>query len=253
MEAEIRSVLIDGSLKVVKFRNHSNNRIGAYRIYFQIDFFLCYNSRIKGVNILKTILLTGFEPFLDFPTNPTMQIAEHFNGQTFGEYTVHSRILKVDFAVAANELKEHMATLQPDIIISLGLAGGRYKITPERIAINVKDGAKDNNGYLPVDEPIDEASQDGYFSTLPIREIVNALQQAGYPAEISNTAGAYLCNNIMYEALRYSEGKQVKAGFIHIPASFELAIQHGKIPGWSMRDLIAAIQISIEKAVEDAL
>lgn len=138
--------------------------------------------------------------------------------------------------------------MKPQIIISLGLAGGRFKVTPERIAINVKDGEPDNNGYTPVDERIHEEGADAYLTNLPIRSMVNRLQAEGYPAEISNTAGTYLCNNIMYEGLAYAQQHEgVRAGFIHIPASFELAIQHGKIPGWSIRDLVAAVQLCIEE------
>lgn len=196
---------------------------------------------------MKKLLVTGFEPFLQFPTNPTMEVAKALHGEQIGDYVIHTEILPVDFATAADELKKHIAAQQPDAIVSLGLAAGRYKITPERIAINVKDGVKDNTGYLPVDEPIDVDGKDGYFTTLPIRQMVDALQQAGYPAEISNTAGAYLCNNVMYAALQYAEPKQLQAGFIHIPASFELAIQHGKMPGWSMRDLIAAVRIALQQ------
>ena len=196
---------------------------------------------------MKKLLVTGFEPFLQFPTNPTMEVAKALHGEQIGDYIIHTEILPVDFATAAGELKKHIAAQQPDAIVSLGLAAGRYKITPERIAINVKDGVKDNTGYLPVDEPIDVDGKDGYFTTLPIRQMVEALQSAGYPAEISNTAGAYLCNNVMYEALQYAEPKQLQAGFIHIPASFELAIQHGKVPGWSMRDLIAAVRIALQQ------
>lgn len=80
--------------------------------------------------------------------------------------------------------------------------------------------------------------------------MVNRLHNEVYPAEISNTAGTYLCNNIMYEGLRYAQQHEgVLAGFIHIPASFELAIQHGKIPGWNSQDLIASIEICIKEAI----
>ncbi|MDP1394098.1 pyroglutamyl-peptidase I [Lysinibacillus capsici] len=197
---------------------------------------------------MTKILVTGFEPFLDFKINPTMQIVEALNGKKIDSYDIVGRILSVDFQQSAEQLKQHIEEVKPQIIISLGLAGGRFKVTPERIAINVKDGEPDNNGYTPVDESIYEEGEDAYLTNLPIRSMVNRLQGEGYPAEISNTAGAYLCNNIMYEGLAYAQQhKGVRAGFIHIPASFELAIQHGKIPGWNIGDLIAAVQLCIEE------
>lgn len=197
---------------------------------------------------MTKILVTGFEPFLDYKINPTMQIVEELNGKKIDSYDIVGRILSVDFHQSAEQLKQHIEEVKPQIIISLGLAGGRFKVTPERIAINVKDGEPDNNGYTPVDERIHEEGADAYLTNLPIRSMVNRLQAEGYPAEISNTAGTYLCNNIMYEGLAYAQQHEgVRAGFIHIPASFELAIQHGKIPGWSIRDLVAAVQLCIEE------
>lgn len=197
---------------------------------------------------MTKILVTGFEPFLDYKINPTMQIVEELNGKKIDCYDIVGRILSVDFQQSAEQLKHHIEKVKPQIIISLGLAGGRFKVTPERIAINVKDGEPDNNGYTPVDERIHEEGADAYLTNLPIRSMVNRLQAEGYPAEISNTAGTYLCNNIMYEGLAYAQQYEgVRAGFIHIPASFELAIQHGKIPGWSIRDLVAAVQLCIEE------
>ncbi|RDV32482.1 pyroglutamyl-peptidase I [Lysinibacillus capsici] len=197
---------------------------------------------------MTKILVTGFEPFLDYKINPTMQIVEELNGKKIDCYDIVGRILSVDFQQSAEQLKQHIEEVKPQIIISLGLAGGRFKVTPERIAINVKDGEPDNNGYTPVDERIHEEGADAYLTNLPIRSMVNRLQAEGYPAEISNTAGTYLCNNIMYEGLAYAQQHEgVRAGFIHIPASFELAIKHGKIPGWSIRDLVAAVQLCIEE------
>lgn len=207
---------------------------------------------------MKKLLLTGFEPFLKFTVNPTMKIVEELDGETIGGYKIVGRIMSVDFNSSGSELLAHIEDTRPDAVISLGLAGGRYKITPERVAINVKDGDADNEGHIPVDEPIAEGSEPAYFSTLPIRAMVNKLQENGFPAEVSNTAGTYLCNNVMYEGLRYAKAQDrpISSGFIHIPASHELAIQHGKIPSWSHEDLKNSIRICIEvlgKEVEKAI
>lgn len=202
---------------------------------------------------MTKILLTGFVPFLDYKINPTMQIVEALSNKEMHGYEIVGRILSVDFQQSADQLKQYIDEVKPQMIISLGLAGGRYKITPERIAINVKDGEPDNNGYTPVDESIYENGADAYLTNLPIRNMVNRLQKEGFLAEISNTAGTYLCNNIMYEGLAYAKQNEgVKAGFIHIPASFELAIQHGKIPGWNIQDLITCIKLCIEETIRAA-
>ncbi|WP_078592983.1 pyroglutamyl-peptidase I [Evansella clarkii] len=196
---------------------------------------------------MKTLLLTGFEPFLNFPVNPTMEIVKELDNEVINGYKVAGRILTVDFNRSGDQLVKEIERVNPDAVISLGLAGGRFKITPERIAINCNDGEPDNTGYKPDGEKIDDAGEDGIFTTLPVKQMVAALGEQGYPAEISNTAGTYLCNNVMYRGLRYfqQEKSQVPSGFIHIPASHDLAIRHGKIPGWPQRDLTESIRVCI--------
>lgn len=202
---------------------------------------------------MKTLLLTGFEPFLNFTINPTMRIVEELHGQQINEYKIHSEVLPVDFRKAGALLVEHIENVKPNVVLSLGLAGGRYKITPERIAINVNDGDSDNSGNVLVDELINFDGAAAYMSTLPIRAMVNRLLEEGLPAEISNTAGTYLCNHIMYQGLDYAEthNQNIKCGFIHIPASHDLAIQHGKIPSWSHDDLKRGIVTCIEVLSEN--
>ncbi|MGN7476586.1 pyroglutamyl-peptidase I [Solibacillus silvestris] len=198
------------------------------------------------------LLLTGFEPFLTNPINPTMDIVRALNGKRIDQYEIVGHVLSVDFQKAPEQFLKLIEEVKPTIIVSLGLAAGITKISPERVAINVKDGEKDNAGNAFEDAPIRENGDVAYFSTLPIRKIVNRLNTAGFPAAISNSAGTYLCNNIMYEGLYYAaNNERIKAaGFIHIPASFELAIQHGRIPGWSARDLQKAIELALGECVQ---
>lgn len=193
---------------------------------------------------MKKLLLTGFEPFLQFPMNPTEQIVNNLHGKVIGEYTVESIVLPVDYSESEKQILEKIKELSPDAVISLGLAAGRFKITPERVAINVKDGAADNQGVALEDEPIAIDGDDAYFSRLPIRQMVNALKENQLPSEISNSAGTYLCNNVMYAVLK--NVPNIPAGFIHIPVSHEMAIIDGKYPSWSMHDLQRAIIICIE-------
>jgi pyroglutamyl-peptidase len=194
---------------------------------------------------MKTLLVTGFDPFLQFKMNPTDEIAKRLNGLQIGDYQIVSKTLPVDYALSEVEIVRYIQECKPDAVMNLGLAAGRSKITPERIAINIKDGAADNTGKTMQDVAITEQGPAGYFSTLPIRNMVNALNEKGYPAEISNSAGTYLCNNVMYTVLHtFPEIKQ--AGFIHIPANHEMVVEGGKYPSWSLRDLEESIKICIE-------
>lgn len=197
---------------------------------------------------MKKLLLTGFEPFLNYPINPTMEVVKALEGKVVNGYTIHGNILPVDFAKSGDLLLEEIKAVDPDAIISLGLAGGRFKITPERIAINVSHGDQDNQGNKPTNKAIFADGDDGVFTTLPIEEMVAKLMDANLPADISNSAGTYLCNNVMYHALYQlkKENRKIPSGFIHIPASHELAVKHKGIASWSQADLTKAIQICIE-------
>ncbi|MEH7300019.1 pyroglutamyl-peptidase I [Neobacillus drentensis] len=193
---------------------------------------------------MKTLLLTGFEPFLEFPINPTEKIVKELDGACIGGYQIKGLLLPVDYREAGERILEEIKKQEPDAVLSLGLAAGRSTITPERIAINCRDGAPDNNGVVLNDASIIEDGPDGYFSTLPIRQFVNKLNESGYPAKISNTAGTYLCNNVMYVVLH--EVKDRPVGFVHIPASHELVLSGKKeMPSWSDRDLLEAVKVMI--------
>lgn len=198
---------------------------------------------------MKKLLLTGFEPFLNHPINPTEEIVLRLDGAQIGSFEVEGILLPVDFEKAPVAILEAVREVAPDAVLSLGLAAGRSQITPERIAINCRDGAADNSGRALVDSEIVEGGADGYFSTLPIRAFVDALIEKDYPASISNSAGTYLCNNVMYTVLHELKEKKVEipAGFVHVPASHELVIDEKRaMPSWSSRDLHEATKIMIK-------
>ncbi|GGH86457.1 pyroglutamyl-peptidase [Pullulanibacillus pueri] len=201
---------------------------------------------------MKKLLLTGFEPFLDFPINPTSDIVEALDEKELGGYKIYGRVLPVEYNVTGNQLIEHYKDVEPDDVISLGLAAGRHLITPERVAINCKGGAKDNRGIIYEDDRIDQEGPNAYFSKLPLRSFLNELNGAGYPADVSNTAGTYLCNYVMYTMLHYlsENNSNVRAGFVHIPASHELALTNRKLPSWSLNDLLEGIKIIIRTLEE---
>jgi pyroglutamyl-peptidase len=198
---------------------------------------------------MKKCLLTGFEPFLDHPINPTQEVVQALDKKTIGEFEIIGRILPVVFEDAGEKILQLIEETQPDAVISLGLSAGRTKITPERVAINCRDGAVDNSGKRWEDAPIEEEGDVAYFSSLPIREMVNKMKKEQLPAEISNTAGTYVCNNVMYKTLYYlnKQGStHIPAGFIHIPANHELTIHQPRYASWSTEDINKAIRLCIE-------
>lgn len=196
---------------------------------------------------MKKLLLTGFEPFLNYPINPTEEIVQALDGAVIGDYMVCSKLLPVEFRLSGDRIIEYIQDILPDAVISLGLAAGRSQITLERIGINCADGEKDNTGYKPLGERIVADGADGMFTSLPLNRMLEGLIEAGYPASISNSAGTYVCNQVMYRVLHHlQETKQSKqAGFIHVPANHSLALHMGKIPSWSQQDLQEAVQVLI--------
>ncbi len=196
---------------------------------------------------MKTVLLTGFEPFLENRVNPTEQLVQQLNGAVINEYEVKGVVLPVSFRQAGPVLINSFKAFKVDAVVMLGVAVGRSRITPERIAINCKDGASDNGGVSYEDESIHEDGEAAYFSSLPIRKITNTLQEEGLPAAISNTAGTYVCNYVMYEMLDYLAKQQmnIPAGFIHVPANQELALTRPELPYMKQQELERAVTISI--------
>ncbi|GAB2737650.1 pyroglutamyl-peptidase I [Nocardioides pakistanensis] len=200
--------------------------------------------------------MTGFEPFGGMPVNPTEQLVSALDEAAVPGVTLHTAVLPVAYDECANVVRDLLDRHEPDAVIACGLAAGRAAVTPERIAVNVKDTASDqsiadNTGRRPSDEPIAPDGPDGLFSTLPVREIVVALQAAGIPAAISNTAGTYICNNTMYAVLDHLRraGRNVPAGFLHFPASTEMAVGDPRLPSLPMATMERALQVAIDTVV----
>ncbi|WP_017549404.1 pyroglutamyl-peptidase I [Salinicoccus carnicancri] len=196
---------------------------------------------------MKKLLLTGFEPFLSFRSNPTEAAVRELDGLVIGEYSVTGKIYPVVFDGIGERITGDMEAEHPDAVVCLGLAGGRHTIHIERIAINCIDGRTDNAGFNPDGEKIDGAGPDGLFSTLPVKKLEAALRKKAIPASISNTAGTYLCNNVMYSALNHiqDKGLDTPAGFIHVPAHHEIGTELD-IPSWSQGDITHAVRTIIE-------
>jgi pyroglutamyl-peptidase len=199
---------------------------------------------------MKKLLLTAFEPFAGEAINPSAEAARAIDGIVFTDALVRVVELPVDRHRAVEVALGLIRAGHPDIIIMLGEAGRRYRINPERVAINVDDfRIPDNAGNKPTDEPIIEGGPAGYFSTLPIRAITARINAAHIPAAISNTAGTYLCNRLFYSVMNFIkvEGLPVTAGFIHLPYLHEqVTDKDPDAPSLSRESIVEAVRLAIE-------
>ncbi|WP_186333531.1 pyroglutamyl-peptidase I [Paenibacillus xylanexedens] len=204
------------------------------------------------------ILISGFEPFGGDAVNPTGAIIEALANEVVEGTELKTVLLPVHFNECADLLIAEMEAYGPDVVIACGLAKGRTSITPERIAVNIKDippgSYADNQGQRPVDEPIVDGSPDGLFSTLPLRAMVNDMSAAGIPASVSNTAGTYICNNTMYRVLDHIRVGQlpIRAGFVHFPASTEMAVLQPSVPSLPIPMMLDALRIMIRTVVAES-
>lgn len=190
------------------------------------------------------IIVTGFDPFGGEKINPSIECVKALPGIK-GVELIRLELPTV-FKESAKRLNEVINEVKPDAVLSVGQAGGRPGITMERIAINVDDARiPDNISQQPIDETIQTKGAAAYFSTLPIKRIVKAIREAGIPVEVSNSAGTFVCNHIMYQALfaATKADKPFKAGFMHIPFIPEQTTDKPSLP---LEESTKALQIAIE-------
>ena len=190
------------------------------------------------------IIVTGFDPFGGETINPSIECVKALP-EIEGVELIRLELPTV-FKKSAKRLNEVINDVKPDAVLSVGQAGGRPGITMERIAINVDDARiPDNISQQPIDEAIQLDGEAAYFTTLPIKRIVKAIREAGIPAEVSNSAGTFVCNHIMYQALfaATKADKPFKAGFMHIPFIPEQTTDKPSLP---LEESTKAVQIAIE-------
>ncbi len=189
------------------------------------------------------ILVTAFEPFGGDAVNPTMEALARLAPRE----GLSRLVLPVSFSGAGREIARAMEALRPDAVLSLGLAAGRDRITPERVAINLDDARiPDNDGFTPVDAPIVPDGPDAYFSTLPVREIARRIGALGIPAGLSLSAGTYVCNHVMYTALHLAKTRYpgTKCGFLHVPYMDEMPHDRSK-PSLPLGDIVRAVEEAV--------
>ena len=198
------------------------------------------------------VLVTGFDPFGGEKLNPALEAIKSLPSEIQG---VEVRWLEVPtvFYKSAKILEEEIRIYQPDIVLCIGQAGGRKGLTPERVAINQDDARiQDNEGNQPIDRPIQLDGPPAYFSSLPIKAMVQAIKEEGLPASVSNTAGTFVCNHLMYQVLYLVEKEfpTIKAGFMHIPYMMEQVIDKPNTPAMDLVDIVRGIEAAIRATIE---
>lgn len=199
----------------------------------------------------RTILLTGFEPFGGDAINPAQKALRWYEGRFIEGYSIYAKELPTVFGSSIEQLYEAIDEIKPELVICLGLAAGRPDITMERIAINVDDASiPDNEGNQPAGQPIFPDGPAAYWSTLPIKAMVNAMKEQGIPASVSNTAGTFVCNHVFYGLMHKLEqcGGRVRGGFIHIPMLPEQAISRSG-PSMGMEMILKGVEAGIRAAI----
>lgn len=195
----------------------------------------------------RHILLTGFDPFDGDAVNPSGEVAKRLDGRVIGDRVVRSAVLPVQHETAQAVVRPLLETPGLVAVVHLGLAGGRARISIERVAVNVMDYSRpDAHGQVLCDVPCAPDGPAGYFSTLPLREMLAALTAEGIPAAISNTAGTYLCNHVLYATLHHlaRRGLRVPAGFVHLPFLPSMVAAHDREePSMDLATMIRSLEV----------
>jgi pyroglutamyl-peptidase len=198
----------------------------------------------------KKLLLTGFEPFGGASFNPSGAVVSQMAAIDITGVEIVTAILPVEYKRSAEILIEKIKAEKPDIVISLGQAEGRDFIGPEQVAINLADARiADNAGVLIENAPINQDAPDAFFSTLPVRAIVQEIQAHSISAKVSLSAGTFICNEIFFQMQRYLSATDVISGFIHLPLAPEQASEFPGLATMSLSDQVKAIVIAIEVSV----
>lgn len=199
------------------------------------------------------VLLTGFDPFGGDKVNPATEAVKRVSDNVNGVEVVKIEVPTVfhkSIDVVAKAIEEE----KPDAVLCIGQAGGRAELTPERVAINLDDARiADNEGNQPIDVKIFEDGEPAYFATLPIKAMVASIRNAGVPSSVSNTAGTFVCNHLMYGVL-YTLAKKypgVRGGFMHVPFIPEQVVNRANTPSMALSDIVKGIEAAITAIAEN--
>ncbi|MFZ7087731.1 pyroglutamyl-peptidase I [Curtobacterium sp. RRHDQ10] len=204
---------------------------------------------------MTTILLSGFEPFAGAVRNPSWDAVSAIAADWQGDERVEAVLLPVAFDRAVQVLTAAVDRVVPDVVVAVGLAEGRTGITPERIAVNLDDARiPDADGAQPVDAPVRSGGPAASFTSLPVKRMVAAAQQAGAPAALSATAGAYVCNHVFYALQSLAaERPGMRAGFVHVPATPETRVsERPDATAVPLEVLVSGLTAAVRAALDPA-
>ena len=192
------------------------------------------------------LLLTAFTPFDGERINPALEAVKLVKDR-IGNLLIVKLEVPTVFGKSIDTVREAIEREKPDFVLSIGQAGGRAEITPERVAINLNDARiPDNEGNQPIDEPIFPDGENAYFSTLPVKAMVEAIRKEGLPSSLSNSAGTYVCNHLMYGVLYYLDKRLgMKAGFIHVPYIPEQTKNKKEMPALELSEIVRGLEAAI--------
>lgn len=201
---------------------------------------------------ILTFLVTGFTPFNGEKINPSWQIVKALPGSISGYKIIKLRV-PTEFGRSINVVIKAIDKLKPDIVLCLGQAGGRAQMSVERVAINVNDArVVDNAGVQPIDEAIAEDAPAAYFCTLPVKAMVHSMLDQNIPAEVSNTAGTFVCNHLIFGVLHHIALRQypIRAGFMHVPFVDSQVVGRDDVPSLTLPAMIEATKAAIIAAIK---
>jgi len=200
------------------------------------------------------ILVTAFDPFGGESINPALEAVKLMKDTIEGAEIVKLEIPTV-FGKSIEKTANAIQKENPDAVLCVGQAGGRFEVTPERVAINVDDARiPDNEGNQPIDKPIYEDGEPAYFATLPVKAMVEAIRKEGVPSSLSNSAGTFVCNHIMYGVLYEiaKMNKEIRAGFVHVPFIPQQVVgRPSPAPAMSISDITRALEAAVSAIVKN--
>lgn len=201
---------------------------------------------------MMKILVTGFDPFGGDTINPALEAVNLLPEEIQG-HTIEKLEIPTVFNKSKVTIENKLKATHFDIVLAIGQAGGRFELTPERIGINIDDARiPDNEGNQPIDEMIQSSGDAAYFSNLPVKRMTEAIQTAGVPARLSNTAGTFVCNHILYQLgfLQATQFPNIKFGFIHVPFIPEQVTDKPEQPSMSIQTIAKGLKAALEAIIE---
>ena len=201
---------------------------------------------------MMNILITGFDPFGGEAINPALEAVKLLPDEIDG-HKIDKLEIPTVFHKSKEVVEEQLNQKEYDIVLAIGQAGGRFELTPERVGINIDDARNpDNEGNQPLDEVIQTTGAAAYFSNLPVKRMTEGIKSQGVPARLSNTAGTFVCNHILYQ-LGYLEATKfpnIKFGFIHVPFIPEQVTDKVEKPSMSLETIAKGLKVALEVVIE---